>query len=281
MIARRILVNRRQLISRAFVICLALAPLGRAPAEAACQQWDVSGRWQMQQTNGFTVTVNLVQKGTKILGRATTSTAGTHDVRGNVHGDDLYLDVTWSLETRGIYRGKIGSSGRIEGTTYDKENPGSRAKWFSTTPMRCADVSPTPPPIASTGVVTGRPKPSGAIAGKDRDPTAPWSTATPAGPTPATTPRAGDLRRVPGIVANVNPVIIPAGQTQGTTTLMWDGGKDHPYAEVWVKVDDGADTFVVEQGKGSRTVTVERGKRYLYILTDSGQRLATTTVTTK
>jgi hypothetical protein len=89
------------------------------------------------------------------------------------------------------------------------------------------------------------------------------------------------LRRVPGIVANASTVIIPPGQNQGQTTLMWDGGKDHPYAEVWVKVDDGEETFVVEQGKGSRTVTVERGKRYLYMLTDSGQRLATTTITGK
>jgi hypothetical protein len=76
-------------------------------------------------------------------------------------------------------------------------------------------------------------------------------------------------------------VTIPAGATQGACTITWDGGADHPYAEVWVKVDDGAETFVVEQGKGSRTVTVERGKRYLYMLTDSGQRLATTTVTAK
>ena len=71
--------------------------------------------------------------------------------------------------------------------------------------------------------------------------------------------------------------VIPTGQT-GQTVLTWDGGKDHPYAEVWVKVDDGDETFVVEQGKGSRQVTVEPGRTYLYILSDAGKRLAAVTV---
>ncbi len=76
-------------------------------------------------------------------------------------------------------------------------------------------------------------------------------------------------------------VSIPAEQTQGTTTLTWDGGPDHPYAEVWVKEGGQDETFVVEQGKGTRRMTVERGKNYLFILTDSGKRLATVTVTAK
>jgi len=73
-----------------------------------------------------------------------------------------------------------------------------------------------------------------------------------------------------------NPVT-PIGQS-GQTTLIWDGGKDHPYAEVWVKVDDGEETFVVEQAKGTRQVIVEWGRTYLYILSDAGKRLATVTV---
>src|ERR1051326_3243525 len=45
-------------------------------------------------------------------------------------------------------------------------------------------------------------------------------------------------------------------------TLEWDGGKDHPYAEVWVRVDQNDETFIVEQGRGSRNATVELGKNY-------------------
>jgi len=50
---------------------------------------------------------------------------------------------------------------------------------------------------------------------------------------------------------------------------------------VWVKVNDADETFIVEQGKGTRGVTVEPGKTYLFILEDAGQRLATVTVTVK
>jgi len=93
----------------------------------------------------------------------------------------------------------------------------------------------------------------------------------PSTPTPTTTPTTAIA---PMITASQ---VIPTGQT-GQTVLTWDGGKDHPYAEVWVKVDDGDETFVVEQGKGSRQVTVEPGRTYLYILSDAGKRLAAVTV---
>ncbi len=78
---------------------------------------------------------------------------------------------------------------------------------------------------------------------------------------------------VPRIVASSAP-----GQAPGTRTLTWDGGPDHKWAEVWVKVDDQDETFVVEQGKGTREVTVEPGKTYLYILADNNTRLATVLV---
>ena len=45
-----------------------------------------------------------------------------------------------------------------------------------------------------------------------------------------------------------------------------------------MKVNDGDETFVVEQAKGSRKVSVQPGRTYLYILTDSNERLATVTV---
>ncbi len=66
---------------------------------------------------------------------------------------------------------------------------------------------------------------------------------------------------------------------QGTTTLFWDAGPDHPYAELWVQIDGSDETFIVEQGKGSRGILVDPGKTYLFILTDAGQRLATVRVT--
>jgi hypothetical protein len=95
----------------------------------------------------------------------------------------------------------------------------------------------------------------------------------PSRPAPTPTP--------PFITASPEVVLISPQHSPGTTTLTWDGGPDHPYAEVWVKMNDADETFIVEQGKGTRVVTVEAGKTYLFILEDAGQRLATVTVTVK
>jgi len=86
-------------------------------------------------------------------------------------------------------------------------------------------------------------------------------------------------RAIPYIYALYNPVVIAPGQTSGTATLIWDGGKDHPYAEVWVRVDQNDETFIVEQGKGTRNATVELGKSYEFKLSDSNVLLSSVRVT--
>lgn len=85
----------------------------------------------------------------------------------------------------------------------------------------------------------------------------------------------------PFIIADNNPVVIPAGRTSGTVTLEWNGGKDHPYAEVWVRVNENDETFIVEQGRGIRNVKVEFGKSYEFKLSDSNVLLASVRVTVK
>src|SRR5690349_2250546 len=86
-------------------------------------------------------------------------------------------------------------------------------------------------------------------------------------------------RATPYIYALYNPVVIAPDQTSGTVTLVWDGGKDHPYAEVWVRVDQNDETFIVEQGKGTRNAKVELGKHYVFKLSDSNVLLASVPVT--
>ena len=85
----------------------------------------------------------------------------------------------------------------------------------------------------------------------------------------------------PYIKASPNPAPAPAGQTSGTMTLEWDGGDDHPYAEVWQQVDDADETFVLESGKGTRQMTVEVAKTYVFKLSDAGVLLASVTVAAK
>ena len=87
--------------------------------------------------------------------------------------------------------------------------------------------------------------------------------------------------QVPSITAAPNPALAPAGQASGTTTLVWDGGGDHPYAEVWQQVDNNDETFVVESGKGTRQMPIEVGKTYIFKLSDAGELLASVTVTAK
>jgi hypothetical protein len=83
------------------------------------------------------------------------------------------------------------------------------------------------------------------------------------------------------ITANPNPVFLSKGQTHGTTTLTWEAGNEHPYAEIWVKVDGADETFVVESGKGTRAVYIERGKTYIFKLSDGNELIASVIVTTK
>jgi hypothetical protein len=85
---------------------------------------------------------------------------------------------------------------------------------------------------------------------------------------------------VPTITANPAVVPVEKGKT-GKTTLTYDGGKQHPYVEVWVSVNGADPTRVLEApgtGKGTKEVAVQPAKKYRYILTDFGKELASVEV---
>ena len=183
----------------------------------------------------------------------------TGDVQGTVLGDDVQLKIVWRNGLVGIYNGKIGADETISGTGYEVGNPKKKVSWVSTRAMVCRQAAQAKP----KPVVPAQ-KP-----------------AIPHSPPQKPPPETSSASAAATITAYARVVTIPAGQTFGTTTLTWDAGPKHPYAEVWVKVDDEDETKIVEEGKGSRRVTVELGKTYRYILTDSSQTLATVTVKTK
>ena len=285
-------------------------------AQAECNRWDASGQWQIKQGD-LVVKVDLGQTGSTLRGTAQyrrkdkdyslhgnpavikrTLNGG---VVGKVDGNNINLEMDWDDGSGGIYTGTIAATGMIYGKVIiDRNRPGNTWFWSSRQPMICADDKPKSKPPVGLGLPppktedpslgdalkAGSELPLGSskrvISHKGKGSTA-GDAASPAaspkrvishkgkGPTDATAP-AG----VPKIVVFNKP-----GQAPGTQTLTWDGGPDHPYAEVWVSVDGGQERKVVEQGKGTRQVSVEPGKTYRYILTDSGQQLATDTATGK
>jgi hypothetical protein len=247
--------------------------------EAQCEQWDVSGKWKIRQ-GSFTLPVVLTQKGKTVTGSALHRDATTipesseqgfgergdleGSVNGTVEGDKFDVQINWARGGVGIYRGTIGKNGVIQGMTYDKNKPSSSATWRSSKVMKCAEedaaepTNPTPvrpPPLKSTGHMPTNPTPS----------------------RPPPLKSTGHMPKIQSPTISANPIAVtfPEGQSQGTTTLTWDGGPDHPDAQVWMKQGiEGEETLVAEQGKGTRRVTVERGKNYQFILKDSGQQLA-------
>lgn len=241
-----------------FAVAFMLSPLS---VQAQCGQGDISGEWNLKigDEGAIESTLELTQSGMKVSGEAqlwtTPNLFEKGKVKGDVTGDKVEFYINWvnehgvrATEFPSVYEhfeGTIGSDGKMGGQAYIFTLTGGvNVNWSSDRPMKCLYKT-----VHRLGT-------------------------KPSTPTPTTTPTTAIA---PMITASQ---VIPTGQT-GQTVLTWDGGKDHPYAELWVKVNDGDETFIVEQGKGARQVTVEPGKTYLYILADAGKRLATVTVTSR
>jgi hypothetical protein len=122
--------------------------LSAPPVEAGCQQWDVSGSWMVRQSNGSAMQVELTQSGTTLSGEAKNYPGGYDwvNVSGSILGNDFYLRVRWNVAgtSIGVYRGKVGAGGRLNGTTYDEAKPSEKATWVSERAMKCADAAPAP-----------------------------------------------------------------------------------------------------------------------------------------
>lgn len=129
-----------------FATVLVLLPVMSSAASAACLQWDVSGNWRILQSNGAVTNISIVQTGTQLVGngsyttRATSSRFGSKEsgqLDGTLRGNAVNFSIFWSSSSVGAYTGTIGPTGRIEGSTFDKRNPASRAAWHSSARMKC------------------------------------------------------------------------------------------------------------------------------------------------
>jgi hypothetical protein len=189
-------------------------------------------------------------------------------VDGSIDGDHFQINIRWPEGLVGVYSAAIGPDGTLKGRTYDKHERAIRQTWYSSRSIVCRPAQPAAPAQPVLAPRSG--KPVGRTSGRPQGSTQP----EPANAAPQ--PAAG----APWISAKPILVRVPAGESQGTTTVTWDGGPDHPYAELWVKEGDEDEKFVVEQGKGSRSFNVNLGTTYVFILTDNAKRLRTVTIRT-
>lgn len=137
----------------AFLAIGAIIP--SSTAFAACQQWDVSGRWILAQDNDFLIDITFQQDGVRLSGTAAAHRVGDGAPRpvklsGQVNGGAISFTIDWQYGgSIGQYDGSISEAGRLRGQTHDAGNPGdegSVAKWRGDTSAKCLDaVAATPP----------------------------------------------------------------------------------------------------------------------------------------
>ena len=108
-------------------VCFAM--LLPSAAQAVCSQWDMSGEWLFVQTNVTYPSFTLQQTGTELQGSAryryydedrSRFVDVSASVDGAINGDSFEVTAYWNNGTTGLYTGKIGPQGRIQGSTYDK-----------------------------------------------------------------------------------------------------------------------------------------------------------------
>lgn len=119
------------------VALLALSP----PVNAGCKQWDVSGKWNIEQENPTAhVELDLKQSGTEITGTARyDGTPGK--VKGTIVGEDFNVEISTATGSH-LFRGVVGPA-RIAGAT----SGASELKiWYSTSAMKCVAEGPPLPP---------------------------------------------------------------------------------------------------------------------------------------
>ena len=101
---------------------------------------DVSGQWDIVQSNGFRVPINVSQTNDQLSGSASHSngTVLSENITGFVQGPTIDMTITWNNGTKGHYtgtftRGHFDSppNGFLKGDSQDLNHLESTATWFS------------------------------------------------------------------------------------------------------------------------------------------------------
>ena len=162
-------------VSSAFFGLLFLAALmfnAPAQAQAACQTWKLGSELTLVQTNNTAVRLTLKPTPGGFSGNANFGYWKDDDfwmcsiaacgsdyivvagpVVGSVNGDAFEATVYWQDNAVGVYSGRIGPQGLIVGTTFDKNNPSTRADFHSDRILECATAAPPAKPAMALGRV--------------------------------------------------------------------------------------------------------------------------------
>jgi hypothetical protein len=163
-----------RMLSAALALAGSLAAPGLAHAQAACTRWDITQGFYAVQ-GSYRIAFRLQPRQGGVEGTASYFRPGTEKswvlfvpitsfgtdvsgrVTGTVDGDAVELTTDWG----GVYVGTIDATGRIDGTTYDKRDATSSARWYSDRRMNClaragapvapAAAPPAPPLVVPTG----------------------------------------------------------------------------------------------------------------------------------
>jgi hypothetical protein len=225
---------------------LALQPIS---ADAQCSTgWDASGEHVVRQRGTYPFHVTLQQKGRVITGTASATVERgdggvktiTGPVDGTIDGNSFRVQIFWNNQQTGVYNATVLPSGRLDGEAYEKKSPNVRPTWNTDGVLKCTPAAPVAPKVIRS---SGKAKP------------------------PAAQPKP------PFVLASQAIFPTPYVPT-GFVILTWDGGPDHPNAELWFKAGNGQAPFL-KLAKGGHQLPVERGRLYEYVLMDAGKTLST------
>ena len=100
----------------------------------------VGGQWEMRQSNGYRVAVNIMQTGDRLTASASHSAGRVQSrkAEGFVNGTYFELTIEWNNGSRGLYSGEFSHGpftpppiGYLKGSTKDLDHTWSTATWES------------------------------------------------------------------------------------------------------------------------------------------------------
>jgi len=143
------------LLSVWFCLGAAIVTLLPLVAHATCAQWDLSGAWDVYQTNKYRIWFHLQQtpegKITGLGQYAGRPDGETGQVTGEMKGNKFWFITEWG-RARGKYEGQVGPNGELQGFTSDLNHPEVTAQWHEMFGQRahCATVAAAPPSLSPT-----------------------------------------------------------------------------------------------------------------------------------